>query len=217
MKRAVEFIVLATTKVGDSSIVVHSLSAEYGRKSFITNATRGSRSTLYQPFAILEGEVSESTRSELWRVASCHAAHALGSIRTDLDKTALTMFMSEVLYRCLHDGEGDEALYLWCKENILLLDALEEGFASFHLQFLAGLCRMMGFAPSITDLAPFAGERLEDLKALLSLQPADFLIYPLSGNKRGEIASILIEYLSYHIGARLNIRSLAVLSEIYKD
>ena len=42
------------------------------------------------------------------------------------------------------------------------------------------------------------------------------LLVPLTGQSRSEIADSLLQYLSAHLETRLNIRSLGVLSELYR-
>ena len=41
------------------------------------------------------------------------------------------------------------------------------------------------------------------------------LLLPLTGKARSEIAGALLDYLSSHLEYRLNIRSLAVLGELF--
>ena len=123
--------------------------------------------------------------------------------------------MSEVLYRVLRDGEYSEELYDWARRSILTLDRLGADYANFHLLFLLELSSVLGFSPRTEDLMPFAGERLEDISALLTLPYEQALLLPLSGERRSEIAEILLEYLSFHLDSRLNIRSLPVLHELF--
>jgi len=215
MTQALEFIILSTTKVGDKSLVLHTLSAEYGRRSFIVSVGKSSSMALYLPLNILSGEIHENTKSDLWRVSSLRAEFALAGIRGNIHKNTMTMFMSEVLYRTLRDGANEEGLYDWCKRSILTLDALEADFANFHLRFLLELSGALGFSPRTEDLMPFAGDCYEDIRKLLTLSFSESLLLPLSGARRNEIAEILLEYLGYHIESHLNIRSLGVLRELY--
>ncbi len=215
MKDSIEVIVLSYTKLGDSSVVLHSLSQSYGRRSFITTVRKGGSLALFQPLSILNTEITSNPRTELWRAGAITASVPLNGIRNNPDKNVLTLFMSEVLYRCIHDGEDDFQLYRWCKEQILLLDALQSGYASFHLRFLIELCALLGFSPGPDDLLPFAGDAYRDIESLLPLSRTDFLLYPLNGKRRSEIASVLIDYLGYHLGMKLTVRSLAVLRDIY--
>ena len=72
----------------------------------------------------------------------------------------------------------------------------------------------MGFTPALEDLAPFAENHLPDL-AVLSGPYEAALLHPLAGKARGEIAEALLQYLSAHLEYQLNIRSLAVLGELF--
>ena len=215
MKQALEFIILGTTKVGEKSLVLHTLSAEYGRRSFIVSVSKSSSMALYLPLNILSGEVSDNHLSDLWRVSGLRAEYPLAGLRGDVRKNTMTMFLSEVLFRCLRDGEYSVDLYDWCRQSILTLDALGEDFANFHLLWLLDLCGVLGFGPRVEDIMPFAEEHYEDLRQLLTLDRSSALLLPLSGARRSDIASTLLEYLSYHLDTKLNIRSLAVLRELY--
>ena len=211
--REIEFIILATTKVGDTSLVLHTLSQEYGRHSFIVTLRKSSG--LYMPLNILTARITESSRTDLWKATDVKAAWPLSGIRSNIHKNTITLFLSEVLYRSLKDGANEENLYPWCRTMILTLDSLQSDFASFHLKFLLDYAAALGFRADIQNLSPFAGERREDLERLLTLDFGEFLLYPLDGRRRNEIAEILLEYLSYHLDSRLNIQSLKVLRELY--
>lgn len=209
----IEFIVIATTKVGENSLVLHTLSEDYGRRSFIVRV--GKSNSLYLPLNIIEAHVQENPKSDLWRLTSAKAMHPLFRMRSNVAKNAIALFISEVLYRAIRSDSNEAGLYRWCRNSILTLDSLESDYASFHLHFLLDLCAVLGFRPDISDLAPFAGEYFETLSRLLPLDYGEFLLYPLNGKVRSDIASILLNYLSYHLDCRLNIRSLEVLKELF--
>ncbi|MBO4466239.1 MAG: DNA repair protein RecO C-terminal domain-containing protein [Bacteroidales bacterium] len=215
MKQALEFIIIGTTKVGEKSLVLHTLSAEYGRRSFIVSVSKSSSMALYLPLNILSGEVSDNHLSDLWRVSGLRAEYPLAGLRGDVRKNSMSMFLSEVLFRCLRDGEYSPDLYDWCRQSILTLDALGDDFANYHLLWLLDLCGVLGFSPRLEDIMPFADEHFEDIRQLLTLDRSSALLLPLSGARRSDIAAILLDYLSYHLDTKLNIRSLAVLRELY--
>ncbi len=237
MPVSTRIIVLKTTKVGDRSLVVHALSRELGRRSFITGvggsaAASGGRASssaeagglarrgggrasmaYWQPLSVLDAEVVENPKSDLWRLRGVSAVYPLAGLRGDVGRSAVCMFMAEVLYRAVREGAEPE-LYDWCEKSIVTLDSLEGSYANYHLRWLLELCSAMGFTPALEDLAPFAESHLRDMAALLG--PCDeALLLPLTGKARSEIASCLLEYLSAHLEYRLNIRSLAVLGELF--
>lgn len=215
MTDSTELLVLNSTKTGERSLVLHCLSPDWARRSFITSVSRSGSMAMCSPLSILSAEIISNPKSDLHRVRNLSPLHPLHSLRSSAAKGAMAMFMSEVLFRSLREGEGDAALYDWCKRSVLTLDALESGFSNFHLRFLLEYAVALGFAPSLEALEPFAGELYKDLSALLNAEIGEFLLYPLSGSKRSAIAECLIKYLSYHLDYPLHIRSLAVLGELY--
>ena len=227
MPVSTRIIVLNTTKVGDGSLGIHALSRELGRRSFITSAggasgaRRGRRSgsghsggmAFWQPLSVLDVEVLENPKSDLWRLHGVSAVYPLAGLRGDVGRSAVCMFMAEVLYRAVREGAEPE-LYDWCEKSILTLDALSGSYANYHLRWLLELASAMGFTPSLEDLAPFAEEHLREMSGLLGPYEGALLL-PLTGKARGEIAGALLDYLSAHLEYRLNIRSLAVLGELF--
>lgn len=216
MTHSSELIILASTKIGEKAVVLHCLSPEWGRRSFICTVSRTAPMSLFLPLNILDGEVHENAKSDLWRVNSLTAAHPLSGIRGNIFKNTMTLFMSEVLYRTIKDGANEDGLFEWCRKSILTLDALENDFANYHLRFLLELAGALGFRPDMEDLAPFAGDRFGEIRDLLSLGFAESMLLPLNGETRNEIAEILIKYLSYHTESAITVRSLPVLRELYR-
>lgn len=217
MTHSIRIIVLNVTKTGDKSLVIHSLSREFGRRSFIVSVGRNTSMALFLPLNILEVEVSENSRSDLWRMRNISACHPLGGIRDNLYKNTMTLFMSEVLYRTIRDGASEDGLCEWCERSILTLDAMESDFSNYHLRFLLELGVALGFRASIEDVAPFAGSRLREISDLIRLDFSHAMLLPLSGQGRYEIAEALLEYLGYHIDSRIEVRSLDVLHDLLRS
>lgn len=208
-------IVLNTTRTGEGSLVVHAICNELGRRSFITGVGRKTPMAMFQPLSIIDLEVVENPKSDLWRIRSVRQEYPLTGIRGNLHKNTMTMFLSEVLFRAVKDGAFEDGLFEWCAGSILTLDALEGDFANFHLRFLMEFASALGFAPTAENLAPFAEGHLGELKTLLSASFAEFLLVPLSGRTRNEIAEDLLRYIGFHAESSMNVRSLAVLRELY--
>ena len=212
MVHATEFIVLGYTRTGEKSLVLHTLSPLWGRRSFICGE---SAAAMCLPLSVLDAEIVENPKSDLWRARSVTLVSPLSGIRSDMRKNTMSLFMSEVLFRTLRDGSMEEGLYVWCRSSILTLDALECDFSNYHLRWLLELAGALGFSPSLEDLAPFAGDQLAVVRSLLSSDLPQSLLIPMTGEKRNAVASLLLDYIGYHTESRLNIRSLQVLREIY--
>ncbi len=216
MVHSTPLVILGSTKVGEGSLVLHTLTPAWGRRSFITSAGKGAPMALYLPLSLLDAEVSENPKSDLWRLRAPVASEPLLGIRSDMRKNTMTLFMSEVLIRTIRDGAREEGLFEWCRGSILTLDALESDFSNYHLRFLLEFAGALGFSPTLEDLAPFAGEHLGVVRQLVQSSPAEALLIPMNGAERNAVASLLLDYIGFHTETRLNIRSLQVLRELYK-
>ena len=215
MTQNTELIVLHTTKFGENSIVVHTLSKVYGRRSFLVRGAGKRLMSLFLPLNILEADVTESSKSTLFTARNLVARHPLSGIRSNMFKNSMTMFMSEVIFRVVKDGANEPGLYEWCEKNILLLDAMQTDFSNFHIRFLLELAVALGFSPESSDLQPFVGEHYPTVSRLMSGTMAQTMLVPLSGQVRNEIAEGILRYISFHTDSSFNINSLKVLRELF--
>ena len=216
MTQTSELIVLHTTKFGETSLVVHTLSKVYGRRSFlIRGAGKKATMTLMQPLTVLEADIIETSKSTLFTARNLSAKYPLLGIRGNIYKNSMTMFMSEVLYRIVKDGANEAGLFEWCEKNILLLDAIESDFSNFHLRFLLELAVVLGFSPEAKDLSPFVGEHYPIVQAFMAENFADAMLIPLNGQIRNEIAEGILRYIEFHSDSALNVASLGVLRELF--
>ncbi len=209
-----ELIVLHTTKFGENSLVVHTLSKEYGRRSFLIRNV-GRNTSLFLPLNILEAEIQESTKSTLYTARHVSSRYPLLGIRNNMFKNSMTMFMSEVLYRVIKDGAMEQGLYEWAEKNIQLLDAIQTDFSNFHIRFLLELTVTLGFSPEAKDLTPFVGEHYPIVEKFMTLPFAESMLIPLSGPIRNEIAEEILRYIEFHTESSVNVNSLKVLRELF--
>ena len=210
-----ELIILHTTKVGDNSIVVHTLSRDYGRRSFLVRGAGKRNMALFLPLNIVEAEILESSKSTLYTAKGLTSACPLTGIRNNIMKNSMTMFISEVLFRAVKDGAAEQDLYEWCRKNILLLDAITSDFSNFHIRFLLEFAVALGFRPESRDLIPFVGDHFPVIEEFMQKSFAESMLIPLNGLTRNEIAEEILRYIEFHTESSLNVNSLKVLRELF--
>ena len=216
MRERAQILVLNTTAFGEKSLILHCISNLWGRRSFIVSRGGKTSSSLYQPMTILDCEVSINPKSDLWRAHALSMKYPLASLRGNVAKTAISLFMSEVLYRTVRDGSmADDDFYRWCEQAVLTLDALGDDFSNFHIVFLLGLASALGFRPSHEALAPYAGENHALIGQFLTSGTAEAMLIKLSGTRRADICRSIVKYLEYHTDSHIEIRSLDVLHELF--
>ncbi len=211
----IEAIVLGYTKFGENSVVVHTLSEEYGRRGFLVRIGRKAGMALLLPMNILEMDIVPNPKSTLWSARNLTARDPLNGIRGNLYKNTMSLFLSEVLLRTVKDGQAEDGLYPWCTRSILTLDTLEADFSNFHIRFLLELAVALGFRPSLEDIAPFAEKHLALLKPFLTSTFSESMLIPLRGEDRNALCEDLLRYLEYHTESSIRVHSLAVLREVF--
>lgn len=215
MTGSTSLILLHTTKFGENSIVLHTLSREYGRRGFVVRSVSKKMMSLLLPLNILEADVTDSGRAGLLPVRNLAVGCPLMGIRNNLYKNTMTMFLSEVLYRVVKEGAAEPGLYEWCERQIQLLDAMESDFSNFHIRFLLELTVALGFSPKTEDLRPFLGDNHLFIEKFMSTTFAESMLMPLSGSLRNEICEDVLRYIEYHSESTLTINSLKVLRELF--
>ncbi len=210
-----ELIVLNLTQFGENSIVLHTLSKEYGRRSFLVRVGKKTAMALFLPMNVLEADILENPKSTLWTARNITVKHPLNGIRGNIYKNSMTMFLSEVLYRVIKDGTDEDGLFEWCERQMVTLDALESDFSNFHVRFLLELSVALGFSPSVEDIAPFAEKELKELRQLMDASFSESMLVPMSGEKRNALCEDILKYLEHHTESSINVRSLAVLRELF--
>lgn len=214
-------ILLHTTKYGDSSIILHCYTRGNGRESFIIRGMgrkKGGNSTaLLHPLSILEGEGTPQGSNNITHLKEYSPKYPLTSLRGNIYKNTIAIYISELLYRTLRDYERDPALYDFLEQAILTLNAMEKGYSNFHLWFTIKYISFLGFMPDLSQqevLAPFDPMEQNILKGFLHLPLEESMKISLSGEKRNSFIDSLVRFLEQNLERKIEIKSLKVLHEV---
>jgi len=240
MLAATEGIVLHFIKYGESSVIATIFTKDFGRQSYIVNASRSRKSknkaALLQPLFLLDLEVYQKQTRELQRVKEFKSLQTYQNVPFDIAKSTQAIFLAEMLYKTIHEQESYPELFHFIKSALLYFDLMEEGWQNFHLYFLFRLTEYFGFLPDTTKVG-FEG--WFDLKkgAVVPFEPT----HPLYANKevtghlitlsvlkineldsfkiprkmRDSILQTLVDYYQLHFENLGEIKSLNVLREVF--
>lgn len=209
-----EIIVLHYTRYGEKSVILHTLSQKYGRRSFMVKDA-GRLMAYFQPLNILSCEIVENPRSQLFIAKAFAERTPLSGIRLSMGKNAVSMFMAEVLYRALKERAEEPGLYEWCRCEILLLNEMQDAYSNFHIRFLLDFASAVGFSPQMQNLLPFVEDTAPLVARCMDADFASAMLVRMSGAQRTEICARILKYLESHLESPLRIRSLAVLGELF--
>lgn len=214
-------IVLHSLKYGDSSIIAHIYTRDFGRQSYMVNGVRGKNSKFhsghFQPLSILEMQVDHKPNRELQRIRELNGIQPFYHIHTDIIKSTIALFLGEILYRCLREVERNSPLFDYIESSILLLEVCNSGCVNFHLVFLMQFTRFLGIYPEnniqLTNYQP-ANVELK-LQQLLTYTLKDLDKLNLDNKSRNLLISSIIDYYYFHLEGMGKITSLEILREVF--
>ena len=220
-------IVLNQIKYTDSGIIVRLYTRELGRISFMVKGMRnrktGKHNSLFQPLFILDLEIYYKASREMQTIKEFSVAFTPYNIYSDILKSSVAIFLGEVLTSVLKEESPNEVLFVFVEESIRYFEDSMNGYANFHLAFLAGLSSYLGFEPgqknnyeeiffdmkngNFVPLPPVHGqysnpENSAVLARLFASSYENVRNIPLSGIQRNEVLDDLLNY--FYIQSLLN-------------
>ncbi len=214
-------IVLHTIKYGDSAIIAHIYTRDFGRQSYMVNGVRGKNTKFpvssFQPLSFLDLQVDHKENRELQRIRDLKIFHPFFHIHSDIVKNTIALFLGEILYRCLREVEKNTLLFDYVESSIMLLDVCHTGCVNFHLVFLLQFTRFLGIYPeNNTELANYQPKNVEmKMQQLLTFTLKDLDKLNLDNKSRNLLVSSIIDYYHYHLEGMGKISSLEVLHEVF--
>jgi len=233
-------IILHQIKYTDSGIVARLYTRKFGRQSFLIKGMRnrkaGKHNILFQPMFILDLEMYYKASREMQVLKEFSVSFTPYDIHSNIKKSCVAIFLGEVLTAILKEESPHEEMFDYIEESIIYFDSCKEGFANFHIAFLAGLSSFLGFEPgprtNIDDaffdmtngkFVPIPPVHGNYANVEISNILADFFVasydtisnITLTGILRNEVLETLVRYYSLHLPGLKKIKSLEVLKEVF--
>ncbi len=235
-------IVLSHLKYGDTSVVATIYTESHGRKTFLIQGVykRKSRfhASFFQPLTLVNLEMSIRNNRELQRIKELSLSQPFHSIPFDTTKSAIAIFIAEMLYKCIKEEESNPVLFSFLYNAIHLLDVHDGAISNFHIVFLLKLTKYLGFAPennySVINnmfdpvngqfyhhVFSYGDQADKDVSKLLHHmldQSFETLgIFPMNHLQRGLLLKQIIAFYTMHLNGIGEIKSLAVLKTVFED
>ena len=224
-------------------MIVTILTDLFGVQSYLVNGVRTStkkgagKANLFQPAAILDLIVYHNELRNLQRISEFKWGYLYKNIFSDIKKNAVSLFMVELLTKCLKQPEANEDLFLFVEDAFSHLDESSETVtANFPLFFSLHMAVFFGFQidDQYSEKTPFldlqegtfVNERpshphfLEDRQAAVTSellrvrQPGELQEVKLNHDFRRNLLYALETYYAFHIQDFGTMRTLSVLREI---
>lgn len=144
-------IVLKYIKYSESSIIVRIYTELFGLKSYIVKGVRKKNAkfnlALFQPLMQLEMVVEHRERNNLHYIKEAKPYSYYQSLYENVKKSAITMFILELLNKTLKEESQNLQLFNFLSESFFILDKAQSGFNCFHYHFSMDLTQYLGFQP----------------------------------------------------------------------
>lgn len=229
-------IVISSLKFQEKSLIVKCFTESDGLKSYFVQSAYSGKKSLqkigyFQPLTILEIEANHKNKGTLERFKEIKLAAAYQTINTDIVKSTIVIFLSEMLHHSIHEEEKNQDLFTFLETALLWLDTHEET-SNFHLILLLEITKFLGFYPDISEIehkffdyndgifTPFQGlsclseHETHLFKKLIDLK-FDSNQKVFVGIERQILLNILLDYYTIHLVGFKKPKSLDVLKEVF--
>lgn len=231
-------IVISKLKYGDNDLIVKCYTEGFGIQSYllrgILKSKKGKLKTAYfQLLSQLELIVNYRETRSLQSISEVKPFAFYQSIYSNVAKSAIVMFLAEVLTGVLKEEENNELLFTYLETTFLWLDANDE-FSNFHLLFLLNLSRYLGFYPDLnhseynffnledgkfqskkTGIHCISDDILMQFKQLLGINFDVLHTVKINSGQRQELLNMILLYFELHLGSLKKPKSLQVLNQVF--
>ncbi len=237
MITSIDCIVLSKLKYKESDLIIKCYSKQKGLISYILKGVltskKNKKTGYYQLLSQLNLETDYKTNRTLHYVKDVKNNILYTSLHSDIYKSAIVMFIAEVLTIALKEEEQNDSLYSYIEATLEWLD-LNDDFANFHLLFLLNLSKYLGFYPdtSILDFNFFClregkfqyiknneltlfGEDVILLKQLLGTTFDDLNQIKINAKQRFNFLTHLLKYYELHLHGFKKPKSLQILNAVF--
>ncbi|RIA08369.1 DNA replication and repair protein RecO [Flavobacteriaceae bacterium MAR_2010_72] len=231
-------IVLSKLKYRDNDLIVKCYTKQKGVVSYIVRGAfktqKGSAKAVYfQPLSQLQFDGNYKENRSLQSISEVKLDSLYQTLHTNILKSAIAMFLSEVLSTVLQEEEQNEALFSYLEHTFNWLDH-ETEFSNFHLLFLLNLTKYLGFYPDTQnmdqsffnlsnglfepqkqDMYSISGENLTILKQLLGTNFDAIHTVKLNSKQRQSFLNMLLLYFELHLGDFRKPKSLQIFNQVF--
>ena len=234
-------IVISSLKYQEKSLIVKCFTLSDGLKSYFVRDAFSSRKSnqkiaYFQPLTILEIEAIHKNKGTLENFKEIKIASPFHSIHSNVVKSTIVMFVSEILNTSIQEEEKNESLFNFLETAMHWLDNHDE-ISNFHLILLLEITKYLGFYPDVANIEIKFFEMTEGVfspfQAISSLTAHETNLFKkLIGLKfdnsqnvgtksfhvieRQILLKILVDYYSFHLDGFHKPKSIEVLKEVFE-
>jgi DNA repair protein RecO (recombination protein O) len=231
-------IVLSKLRYRDNDLIVKCYTEKFGVVSFLIRGVLKSKkgnikAAYFQLLSQLQLVIVYKNNRNLQTIKEVKLNHLYHSLHSNIVKSAVVMFLSEVLSSILQEEEQNETLYSYIETTLLWFDTHSES-SNFHLLFLLNLTKYLGFYPEEINSdsqyfnlrdgkfenkafgkTAIYGENLTLLKTVLGTTFDALNTIKINAKQRQSFLNMILLYFELHLGSFKTPKSLQVFNQVF--
>ena len=235
---ATRAIVLSSLKYSEADLIVTCFTEKEGIKSYLLRRILKSRTgklktSYFQPLTQLELVAYHKNKGTLESIREAKVLEPYETLHTNVVKSGMVMFLSEMLKNCIKEEERNDDLYEYLENALFWLDRHDD-VANFHILFLLKLSSHLGFFPDTSNIEAQSfnlldgcfqqnatngycekGKVVDDFKRFFGINFDAISLVKLTRKERLNVLDLLLVYYQLHLQGYKKPRSLIVLNQLF--
>lgn len=231
-------IVLSVVKYGEADLIAKLFTRQLGLQSYMIKGVRKSRKgkirvSFFQPLTQLEITTLHKGKGNLEYIKEARVTPIYSSLHTDIIKSSIAMFFSEVLSQIFTEQPSDEDLYDYITTSFLVLDHSDH-MANFSIKVLLDLTAFMGFQIDMETInLPYFNlmngnfdnngllphhatiEESDLIKQFLGIKFDKLDELKMNREQRNSLLNLVIDYFQIHLHVFKRPTSLDILKQLF--
>lgn len=230
-------IVLSKIKYRDHDLIVKCYTQKDGIVSYllrgVLKSAKGSKTAYYQLLSQVQLITDHKSSRGLQYIKEVKINYFYSSLHTNILKSAIVMFLAEVLSMSLQEEEQNDTLFNYLQATLQWLDT-HDRYGNFHLLFLLNLSKHLGFYPDASQIdAPYfnledgafvyknssryhvSEENLTLLKQLLGTNFDALETVKINAKQRHSFLIFILLYFELHLGSFKKPKSLQIFNDVF--
>tara|TARA_B100001093_G_scaffold57311_1_gene48469 strand:- start:57 stop:776 length:720 start_codon:yes stop_codon:yes gene_type:complete len=231
-------IILSKLKYKDHDLIVRAYTASNGVVSFLVKGTFSSKKTkikpaYFQSLSLLNLEIDYKNSRDLHYIKNVRLQQVYSTLHTDILKSTCVIFLAEILTMVLKEEAPNEDLFNYIEAALLWFDTIDCN-SIFHLQFLIGLTKYVGFYPELSNpTLPFfnleaglyqakntgryciSGSKLILFNSILGMEFDSYTSESMNSAQKQELLNMILLYFKLHLQGFKSPKSLVILKQVF--
>ncbi|MBV1923132.1 MAG: DNA repair protein RecO [Flavobacteriaceae bacterium] len=232
-------IVISSLKYAESDLIVTCYTEVAGLKTYILRRIASSkkgklRVAQFQPLTQLDLIAFHKNKGALEQIREAKVVHPYKTLHTNIIKSSLTLFISEVLKNAIHEESNDLFLYKYLTDSLNWLDNNDD-IANFYILFLLNLTTHLGFYPDhstiehsyfnmlegnfqIRETNKYCkkGNLIDYFKLFFGINFDSLSQIKMQKQERLELLNLLLDYYQLHLHGFKKPKSILILNQLFR-